>query len=68
MKLNAEELLNDRTLVTPASVAKTCQVARSTIYDAIKADKIDWCEIDGVKFVIVNERTINYIGGKSDKH
>ena len=54
-------LVEDRGLMTPTSFAKEVGVGRTYVYRLIEQDKIDWCEICGVKFVVITEKTSAYI-------
>ena len=59
----------DQPLMTPANFAKEYinrpneQTARKYVYDLINHDKIDHTEIDGVIFIILNDRTLKTVEG-----
>ena len=54
-------------LIKPANFAKLYiksdnkETGRKYIYDLIQRGKIDFTEIDGTKFIIMNEKTSNFI-------
>jgi very-short-patch-repair endonuclease len=47
-------------LVTPANFAKQKGIGRKIVYYLIIEDKVDYTEIDGVKFVVLTEKSRNY--------
>lgn len=51
----------DRGLMTPTSFSKQIGVGRTYVYRLIENNKIDWCEIAGVKFVKMTKKTLDYI-------
>lgn len=43
-----------------ANFAKDKGVSRQRIYELISSKRFDVLEIDGVKFIILNEKAVNY--------
>lgn len=53
-------LVDERRLVTASSFAQQKGVQRTYVYRLIDQDKIDWCEIGGILFVVLTEKTLAY--------
>ena len=52
--------IDPKILQTPTNYAKEKDVDRKYIYELIKKDVIDFVEIDGVKFIYLNQRAKDY--------
>ncbi len=59
MKLQKNNIELDK-LITPANFAKTKNVSRKWIYKLMENDALDFIEIDGVKFIYLNDKTKEY--------
>lgn len=59
MKLTNNIILRSQ-LVTPANFAKQKGIGRKIVYYLISEDKIDYTEIDGVKFVVLTHKSKKY--------
>lgn len=59
MKIKIKSIDIDK-LITPANFGIKKGIDRKVVYYLIKEDKIDYTEIDGVMFVILNEKTKSY--------
>lgn len=59
MKIKLKNIEIDK-LITPANYGLKKGIDRKIIYYLMKEDRIDYTEIDGVKFVVLNEKTKNY--------
>lgn len=47
-------------LITPSNFAIKKGIDRKVVYYLMNEDKVDYTEIDGVKFIILNEKTNSY--------
>jgi hypothetical protein len=47
-------------LITPANYGIKKGIDRKVVYYLIKEDRIDFTEIDGVMFAVLNEKSKNY--------
>lgn len=48
------------TLKTFANFGKLKSISRQRIYELVTEGKFDTLEIDGVKFIVLNEKALNY--------
>lgn len=60
MKLSLNRIYLDK-LITPANYGIHRGIDRKIVYYLMKVDRIDYTEIDGVKFVVLNPKSKNYI-------
>lgn len=47
-------------LITPANYGLKKGIDRKVVYYLMNEDKVDYTEIDGVKFIVLNEKTNSY--------
>jgi hypothetical protein len=59
MKIELKRINRDK-LITPANYGLKKGIDRKVVYYLIKADKIDFAEIDGVLFIFLNTKSRNY--------
>jgi hypothetical protein len=55
------EPINKELLRKPSNLAKEMKVSRQYIYEMIDKNKIDSTTIDGVVFVVLSDRTKNFL-------
>jgi hypothetical protein len=55
-----KENINIKELVTPITFAKEKGVSKQSIYKIIAKNKVDVIKIDGVMFIVLNEKTKKY--------
>jgi hypothetical protein len=58
------EMNNKNTLIKVSNLAQKTGIDRKMLYYFIKQNKIDFEEIDGVKFVVMSQRTKFFIENK----
>jgi hypothetical protein len=51
---------NTQNLKTPAKFAEMKNIARTFVYKLIEKQEIDYAIIDGVTFIVMNEKAKNY--------
>jgi hypothetical protein len=59
MKLNFKKIETAK-LITPAHYGAKRGTGRKVVYYLMKEDRIDYTEIDGVMFVVLNEKSKSY--------
>lgn len=63
MKINPKNIEISK-LITPSNYGLKKGVNRKVVYYLIKEDRIDYTEIDGVMFVVLTDKSKNYIKKK----
>ena len=59
MKLELKNIAVSK-LITPSNFAIKKGIDRKVVYYLMNEDKIDYAEIDGVKFIVLTEKTNSY--------
>lgn len=59
MKINTKNVEISK-LITPSNYGLKYGVDRKVVYYLMQVDRIDYTEIDGVKFIVLTDKSKNY--------